>query len=88
MYAPLGLDELALEKADLLGIVELDYVGRPADAARVERADHEHVRVPLEHHVRVVGEPDGAVPGFLAAVVVEHRLVPALVGLRAPWRGS
>ena len=40
------------------------------------------MRVPLEHHVRVVGEPNGAVLRHVAAVIVEHGLLPALVGLR------
>ena len=35
----LGLDELALEQRDVLGVVELDDVGRPVDAAGDQRAD-------------------------------------------------
>ncbi|EFK95301.1 hypothetical protein LDC_2703 [sediment metagenome] len=40
------------------------------------------MRVPLDHDVRVVGEPDRAVRGRLAAVVLEHRVVPLGIRLR------
>ena len=43
----------------------------------MQRRDHQHVRVPLDHHVRVVGEPDRAVLRRLAVAV-----------LRAPPRAS
>src|SRR6266536_6391161 len=77
----LGRDEFPFEEGNVLGIVELDDVGRAVGRTRVERADHEHVRIPLEHHVRIVGEPDRAVLRRLAARVVADRPVPALVGL-------
>ncbi len=79
----LGLDELALEGGDLLGVVELDHVERPRRADRVQRGHGEHVRVPLHHDVGVVGEPDRAALGHAALAVVQQHLVPLPVHIRA-----
>ena len=49
----------------------------------MERGDHEHIRIPLDHHVRVIGEPDRAVRRRLAIAVLEHLVVPRLVRRRA-----
>ena len=81
-----GLDELALEQCDVLGIVELDDIGRAVDGAREQRAYDQHVRVPLEHDVRIDCYPDRAMLRRLAAVILEHGLVPALVGPGARFR--
>ena len=50
---------------------------------RVQRGHHQHVRVPLDHDVRVVGQPDRAVRRQSAVAIAQHRLVPAAVGRRA-----
>ena len=83
-----GFDEFALEERNVLGVVELDHVERAIDRLRNQRADDEHVRIPLDHHVRVIREPDRAVRRRLAAVVIEHRLVPAVVRLGTRARKS
>ena len=79
----LGLDELALEGVDLLGVVELDDVERLLRPLRMQRRDDQHVRVPLDHHVRVVGEPDRAVLRRLALAVGQHARATAVGGLPA-----
>jgi hypothetical protein len=84
----LGLDELALEGGDFLGVVELDEVHRPGGADREQRGDDQHVRIPLDHDVRVVGQPDGALRRPVALAVLEHRLVPLLVHVRARLEGA
>ena len=77
----LRLDELALEKGNFLGVIELDDVARLVDAARDYAADNEHMGVPLDHDVRIDGQPDRAVAGHRVAVIAAHRVVPALIGL-------
>ena len=47
----LGLDELALERGDVLGVVELDDVERLLRPLREQRGDDQHVRIPLDHDV-------------------------------------
>jgi len=59
----LGLDEFALEGCDVLRVVELHHVERLAGADRMQRGDGQHMRVPLDHDVRVVGQPDGTALG-------------------------
>src|SRR5688572_1771272 len=79
----LGLDELGLEERDLLGVVELDHVAARLRARRIERRDDEHVRIPLDHEVRVVREPDRAVRRRLAVAEAQHGVMPFLVRVGA-----
>jgi hypothetical protein len=41
------------------------------------------MRVPLDHDVRIVGQPDGTVFGRLAIRVAQQRVLPALVNRAA-----
>src|SRR5207245_2337321 len=79
----LRLDELALEKRDFLGVVELDDVGGTRRRARDQRRDDEHVRVPLEREAGEVGGPQRAVRGRLAVELLEAGLVPLAINRRA-----
>ena len=79
----LGGNELGLEQRNVLGVVELDDVERLVDVLRDQRGHDQHVRIPLDHDVRIVGQPDRAVRRQLAVVILEYGLVPALVGLGA-----
>ena len=49
----------------------------------MQAADHQRVRVPLDHHVRVTGQPDRAVFGCHAIAVLQHHIVPFFVGVGA-----
>ena len=88
----LGLDELALEGVDVLGIVELDDVERLLRSLRNQRRDDEHVRIPLDHRRRVVGQPDRAVARHriveAALAVGEDGVVPLAIGGRAGLASS
>ncbi len=79
----LGLDELALEAGDLFGVIELHHVQRPVHARRVQGGDGEHMRIPLDHDVRVVGQPDRAALWQPAFAVLQQHLVPLAVDVRA-----
>ena len=76
----LSRDEFALEGGDLLGVVELHHVDRFLRPFGVERRYHQHMRIPLDHDVRVVSQPDRALFGWRAIAQRQHRLMPALVG--------
>src|SRR2546423_15403080 len=70
----LRLAELALEKRNILGVIEFDDVARLVDAARDYAADDEDVGVPLDHDVRLDGKPDRAVTGHPVAVKTATRV--------------
>jgi hypothetical protein len=76
----LRLHETGLEGGDLLGVVELHHVERLVDTERVQGRDGQHVRVPLHHDVRVVGQPHRALCRQLAVAVLHQHLMPLLVG--------
>ena len=79
----LGFDELPLECADFLRVEKLHHVECLARSLGKEAGNDQHVRVPLKHHGRVVGQPDGALGGCLALPVVQHHLMPLPVDVRA-----
>ena len=79
----LGGDKFGLECGNFLGVEKLDQIQRLLRALREQRGHHEHVRVPLDHHRRVVGQPDRAVFRNRAVAVLLHRGVPALVNRRS-----
>ena len=75
----LGLDEIALEQGDFFRVIELHHIGGVLRRARNERRHHQYVRIPLQHHVRVVQHPDGTEGGVLAFAIVAYRFMPAFV---------
>ena len=79
----LRFDEIALESADFFGVEKLHHVQGFVRPLRMQRADHQRMRIPLDHDVRVAGEPDGAVFGRLAVAVLQHHVVPFLIDIGA-----
>ena len=75
----LCLDKFALEGGNFFRVIKLDLVQRLVHPHGVQGGDREHVGVPLHHDVRVIGEPDGALAGRLAAPIGLQRILPALV---------
>ncbi|MOA23046.1 hypothetical protein D3C78_1436460 [compost metagenome] len=75
----LGFDEFAFERRDFLGVVELDNVHRFLRALRVQRGQHQHVRVELDHVGRKVRDPDRAEVGRVAFAERQQAVVPLLV---------
>src|SRR5688572_26999148 len=74
-----GFDEFTLEKRDIFGIVELDYVRTRFRSARNQITYDERMRIPLDHHIRKVGEPDCALSGIGTFSVAQDLFVPALI---------
>ena len=83
-------DKLALEQCDLFRIVELDHVEGAVDCLRNQRADDEDVRIPLDHHVRIIREPDCAMRRLsafaisVASIAVVGALATSVGGGAAP----
>ena len=75
----LGLNKLALESGNFFRVIKLHHIECFVNAHGVQRRDRQHMGVPLEHDVGVVGEPDGALAGLLLAAVGLQRVLPALV---------
>ena len=82
----LGLDELALEGDDLFGVEKLDDVECLLRALRVQRRDDEHMRVPLDHDVGVIGQPDGPVFRGLSVAIRQQCVMPFSIGRRPGFR--
>ena len=86
----LGGDELALEQHDFFGVIELDHVGGRLRPARNQVRYHQHVRIPLDHDVRVEGEPDRAVSRHpiveARLAVLQHFRMPLAIGFTARAR--
>lgn len=79
----LGLDKLSLESLNFFRVVELHHVERLVDAARVQGRDRQDVRVPLDHDVRVIRQPDRSIFARFAFTVAVKGSTPALVDGRA-----
>src|SRR6476661_10070353 len=77
----LGSDEVSLEQHDVFRIIKLDYVRARLRSARHHAADDQHVRIPLDHHIGIVREPDRAPRRHLAAIT-QHDIVPLFVDRR------
>ena len=79
----LCFDKLTLKGRNLFWVVKLHHVHGLVHAHGEQGGDGQHVRIPLHHDVRVVGEPDGALFGRHTATVIEQGLLPAFVHRRA-----
>src|SRR5688572_4253331 len=83
----LRFHELALKECNVFGVVELDDVGARLGAARNDGADDQRMRIPLNHEVGEVGEPDCAVARRITFTIAQHLVVPPAIDA-APGTGE
>ena len=74
-----GSDKFRLEQCDFFRVIKFYDVAATLGPARYDGGNHQNMRIPLDHDVRVIGEPDRALRWFTAFAKFEHHLVPLLV---------
>ena len=75
----LRFNKLALESNDLFRVVKLHHIECFTGANGMQSGNRQHMWIPLDHDVGVVGEPNSTTVRQFAVAVFQQYVVPLLV---------
>ena len=79
----LRFNKLAFECNDFLWVVKLHHIEGFVRVDGMQGRNRQHMRIPLDHDVRVISQPNRATVRQLTIAVFQQYVVPLLVSARA-----